>query len=70
VIDGSTGLIETEPDRFAARLVALLHDEARCAQIGSAARQFAARFDYRHCFAPYLSILGIADTADLIRRQP
>jgi glycosyltransferase involved in cell wall biosynthesis len=70
VIDGSTGLIETEPDRFAARLVALLHDEARCAQIGSAARQFAARFDYRRCFAPYLSILGIADTADLIRRQP
>ncbi len=58
--DGDTALIEPEFNRFAARLVSLLHDEASCARIGEAARQFAAQFDYRLCFQPYLPLLGLA----------
>jgi glycosyltransferase involved in cell wall biosynthesis len=61
VVDGETVIVENEPARFAERLVDLLHDEARCADLGAAAHLFAGRFDYRVCYAPYLDLLGVTD---------
>jgi glycosyltransferase involved in cell wall biosynthesis len=69
VVDGETALVEIEPNRFATRLVELLHDEPRLTQIAVAARQFAVQFDYRLSFLPYLSILGLTEAASNAARE-
>ena len=61
VVDGETALVEFEPERFATRLAGLMQDDAELTRIGTAARQFVAQFDYRHCFLPYQSILDLPE---------
>jgi hypothetical protein len=54
---GIEAVVEDDLDRYPARIVGLLADDAGRVRVGGAARRFAAGYDYCVVYRPYLGML-------------
>jgi glycosyltransferase involved in cell wall biosynthesis len=59
VTSGIEAVVEDDLDRYPERMVELLGDDDGRAWIGASARRFAARYDCRSAYQPYLDMLGL-----------